>query len=617
MAAIRVRQALRTGVAGRNSAEVMSGVVILGAFLCASAAAMAASGAHGQAAFGRALLELLIVGVPILAGVYSLRAPINARFGIALLIIGFTWSLTALGESSLSVPYTVGRLATWLIVPGVVYLLVAFPDGQVAPGLDRLLVCSAIALAVVLFLGTAPLVRAYPPHTVWATCTTNCPANALSVLDHQPAFIARLIQIREWLVDLLWIGLFLSMLRRWLEASPLQRVAMGPAFVAGATAGLCHIAFYAARQLGAPAGTVVALSWAWTVCIVILCAAFLFGLFWRRMLLAGAMARLTEALRDDVDAPHVREALAAALSDPTVELLIRDEGSCEWHDTHGHTVPARHLSRRGRAATAIGGEPDATSVILIHDVALRDDDELMSGVTALVLAGLRQEQLLLDRTRAMAEVENSRRRIAETADVERARIERDLHDGAQQRLIGLRIRLDEAEEKLHADPVGAADTLRKLGREVDKALEDLRTLARGVYPMVLRDRGLEDALRAIARESPIPVHIASAGVTRYPLEIESAIYFVCVEALQNAMKHASTATGVWIKLAHNHALRFEIRDDGPGFVPDTQRHRGLRNMQDRIEAIGGHLVVDAGRGNGTRVLGCIDTPEVGLTTDRG
>ena len=164
-----------------------SRLAIAGALVCVGAVALASTGASGDAAFGRGLLEALIVGVPIGVGLYALRSPVNASFGIALLAIGFAWSLTALTETSLSVPYTIGRLSTWLIFPCVVYLLLAFPDGRIDKGLDRALLAAVVVIMVVLFFGTAPFVQAFPPKTLWGTCTTDCPDNAVFLLDVQPA----------------------------------------------------------------------------------------------------------------------------------------------------------------------------------------------------------------------------------------------------------------------------------------------------------------------------------------------------------------------------------------------------------------------------------------------
>jgi signal transduction histidine kinase len=604
MAISDAQQISRTG-ARPVSPGVQVWLAALGALVCVGAVTLAATGSRGDAAFGRGLLELLIVGVPIAVGLYALRAPGNAAFGVALLAIGFAWSLTALTESSLEVPYTIGRLATWVTFPCVVYLLLAFPDGRIDRGLDRGILVAVVVIFVFLFYGTAPFVEAFPPKTLWGTCTVDCPPNAVFVVDEQPRFLTDVIYVREWLVEALWIALFISMIRRWRRASPLQRRAMAPAFIAAAALGLSHYAHITARQRGVEADTVIALSSVWTFCIVAVCVGFLGGLVWRRMLLAQAVARLGATLRVGNDHADMRDALAVALRDPTVQLLFRDADSGVWRDARGHERGWPPDLAADRAVTTLGvdGDPD---LAVVHDRALLDDRELLEAVNGMVLAGWRQERLTAELGRAMTDLEESRRRIAEAADLERARIERDLHDGAQQRLVSLRIRLGLAEDLLKADPEAGAQVVRQLGREAEAALDELRSLAGGVYPPILTDRGVPEALKSMALQAPLPVHVIAAGVTRHPVEIEGATYFTCVEAAQNAMKHARNATGVWIKLSETRdRLRFEVRDDGEGFVLDGAAGRGLRNMRDRIEAIGGDLAVETRPGHGTRVTGSV------------
>jgi signal transduction histidine kinase len=584
-------------------------LAIAGALVCIGAVALAAAGSRGDAAFGRALLEALVVGVPIAVGLYALRAPVNASFGIALLAIGFAWSLTALTESSLSVPYTIGRLSTWLTFPCVVYLLLAFPDGRIDRGLDRGILVALVVMFVLLFFGTAPFVQAFPPKTLWGTCTTDCPPNAVFVLDAQPALLTKVIYVREWLVELLWIALVFSMFRRWRAASPLQRRAMSPAFLAGVALGISHYAHITARQLGVDADTVIALSSVWTFCIVAVCAGFLGGLVWRRMLLAQTLAHLGTALRSGDDRFDTREALATAMRDPTVQLLFRDSDSGGWRDARGRDVDWPPEIARNRAVTTVGVGDDRPDVALVHDVALLDDTELLRGVSDMVLADWRRERLTAELGRAMTDLEESRHRIAEAADHERARIERDLHDGAQQRLVALRIRLGIAEERLKTDPGAGIEVVHELGFEAEAALDELRALARGVYPPPLTDRGIADALRSMAMHAPLPVHVTAVGVTRHAIEIESATYFTCVEASQNALKHADGATGVWIRLRQTpDRLAFDVRDNGPGFKADAVDGRGLRNMRDRINAIGGRLTVESTPGTGTQVTGSVPLP---------
>src|SRR4051812_29424541 len=162
----------RHGVAAPTRAAVARGLTLAGPVVCLAAVVVTATGAPGEEAFGRALFELLIVGVPMAAGIYALRAGTDARFALALIAFSLAWSLTALAETPASVPYTIGRLATWLVFPGVVYPLLTFPGGPIAKGLDRVLFVWLLALLVLLFFGTAPLVAAYPPKTLWASGTT-------------------------------------------------------------------------------------------------------------------------------------------------------------------------------------------------------------------------------------------------------------------------------------------------------------------------------------------------------------------------------------------------------------------------------------------------------------
>jgi signal transduction histidine kinase len=188
------------------------------------------------------------------------------------------------------------------------------------------------------------------------------------------------------------------------------------------------------------------------------------------------------------------------------------------------------------------------------------------------------------------------------ADQERLRIERDLHDGAQQRLIVLRIRLSLAEELLDTDPAAGRKAVGALGGEIEHTLEEVRAIAHGVYPAVLSERGLEDAIRGSVAGSPLPVHLVTHRVSRQPAEIELAMYYVCMEALQNVQKHARGATAVWITLRQDDRLTLEVRDDGAGFTPARVSSGGLHNMSDRIEVVGGRLVVDSSAGHGTRVV---------------
>ena len=332
------------------------------------------------------------------------------------------------------------------------------------------------------------------------------------------------------------------------------------------------------------------------ICIVGVAGAVVVAFVRRRLLIADVLGRLSLTLGSAVDVPGLRQALASALGDEELQLRVLGDDNVE-------SMPADELragrpDASGRASLEIsdGGTPVA---VLSFDAALGGDDELVDAIAT-------QTRDALKRLRVTGQLERSRSRIAVAAAEERARIERDLHDGAQQRLIALRIKLSIADELLRTDRPAGERAVQQLGSELDLALEDVCALARGIYPSALADHGLEAALRGLELHSPLPVSVSSRRVTRHSPVIESALYFTCVEALQNATKHARGASGVWISLCQSPTLSLEVRDDGSGFVPRPAGFgRGLRNMADRMEAVGGQLTIDSEPGRGTRVLATI------------
>jgi len=199
----------------------------------------------------------------------------------------------------------------------------------------------------------------------------------------------------------------------------------------------------------------------------------------------------------------------------------------------------------------------------------------------------------------------AQRRVVAAGDAERRRIERNLHDGAQQRLMAVRLELGLLEEQLRQEPHAAAKQLAALRRELDDALDELRELAHGLYPPLLASDGLQAALTAVGRRSPIPVRIDAHALRRAPRSIESTAYFCCIEALQNAVKHAGAGARVTIKLAmRNRCLLFSVEDDGVGFDANVVRPgQGLTNLSDRLSGLGGGAEIRSAPGVGTVLMG--------------
>jgi len=235
-------------------------------------------------------------------------------------------------------------------------------------------------------------------------------------------------------------------------------------------------------------------------------------------------------------------------------------------------------------------------------------DKLLADVAS-------QAGLVLRNVRLIEELRASRQRLVAAQDEERRRLERNIHDGAQQQLVALAVKMRLVESLALKDPSKAATTAAQAKAETQQALEDLRDLARGIYPPLLADRGLAAALEAQARKAPLPVEVDRDGVGRYAQEAEAAVYFCVLEALQNVAKYAEASSAA-VKLAEEDGhIRFTVTDDGRGFeVATTPRGSGLQNIQDRLEALGGWFEVRSKPGEGTTVTGRIPIRSGGAST---
>jgi signal transduction histidine kinase len=242
-----------------------------------------------------------------------------------------------------------------------------------------------------------------------------------------------------------------------------------------------------------------------------------------------------------------------------------------------------------------------------------DDDRVLADLARQVGLALHNSQLdtalqtTLDEVRKQADaLRESRARIVASGDAERRRVERNLHDGAQQHLVALAVNLRLAKDIIVDDQEAGMEMLDQLAVEVQETIQELRELAHGIYPPLLVDSGLVEALRAAAHRNPLPVDIVADGIDRYPSETEAAIYFCCLEALQNAAKHAPDARVEVHLWEESGGLLFTVADDGPGFDPGTaQRGHGYINMADRLGAIGGTVRWDSEIGKGSQVRGSV------------
>ncbi|MET0762635.1 MAG: sensor histidine kinase [Thermoleophilaceae bacterium] len=591
-------------------------VGVVAVVMCAITGALTLAGSPSQYSWFEALARISTVAVPIGVGVFALQRSPFERFGRLLILAGGVWFLATLATSDDAVLYSTGRIAHWFAEPVLLYLLLSFPSGRLEGRRERVVVGAAVLLVLTLYLPTALAVDGYPVPAPVASCTADCPANAFQLTASEPAVIGDVVRpLRELLTILLFTAAAVLLAARIRTTGPLRRRTLMPVLAVAWFRLAAFATALTARRLAPDSDFNEASVWLLTLAVPVTAIAFLVGLVRWWMFIANANRHLASRLRAHATPEDLRGALADAFADPSLTIVywLGDEGG-HWGDADGHVLDAP--SADGRAVTYIR-DGDSVVAAIIHDPALENDRAFVDSATAYAVMTLENHRLEAQTSSLLRAVRESRARIQAAADDERRRIERDLHDGAQQRLVALRIKLELAAERVTngngGDAEGAA-VLRRLGGDVDDALEEVRSLARGIYPASLADRGLVEGLRAAALRNPLPVTVLAAGVGRHSRAIESAAYFCCLEALQNAAKHGHGATAAVIQLAEDGALHVEVRDDGAGFDQDSVvGGSGFTNMRDRVAAVSGELTITSSPGSGTRVAATIPLSAVGQT----
>jgi signal transduction histidine kinase len=582
----------------------IAAVAVMGVAACAVTVGVALSGTSSTEAGFVAAGRALIVGVPIGVGLYAVYRRTGERFGWLLIAAGFGWWLTTFAESDDDLLYSIGRVAGWLVEPGLVYLILAFPSGRLPGRIDRTLVTAIVAVIGALYLPSALLVESYPTPTIWTTCDGECPRNVFFVSGSEPGLVESVLRpLRELLTVLILAAAALRVGFRIRHATRLMRRTLSPV-LAVAVAHLVLLAFgFLVRRADSSSTAVDVLAWLVALTVPAMALGFLVGLLRWRLFVADAVHRLAVRLSRGPNPEELRAGLAEAFEDPTVQVAYRGpEHLGGWVDAQGHPIRLPEVSE-AQCITEVhdGGRLVAA---ISHDRALRDHRELIETAAAYATMTLKNQALTARVNSSLRELRESRARVLATADHERRRLERDLHDGAQQRLVALRIRLELTEELIRQDRGRGLERLHALGAEVDEAVDEIRALARGVYPSLLADRGLAEALRAVALRTPIVTRVVPDGIGRYPEAIERAVYFSALEALQNAAKHARGAKQITISLTDGEDLRFEVRDDGDGFDPAAcVPGAGIANMRDRLVAVDGAFELRSEPGRGTVVSG--------------
>jgi signal transduction histidine kinase len=296
--------------------------------------------------------------------------------------------------------------------------------------------------------------------------------------------------------------------------------------------------------------------------------------------------------------------LREPLGDPGLQLVFLDPGTAA-DDGLAHPVLAE---ARERHVTVV--ERDGTpSVALVHDPQLDDDPELLQAAGAVALLAAENAELDAAWHEALQELRQSRARIVRAGDEQRRRLERNLHDGVQQRLAVIRIELGTVSEAL-AEDSPLRGRLDRVGQGVEDALDEVREVSHGLYPPVLSDWGIVAALERTRAPGDVALELRATGIGRYPAGVESAVYYCCLEAIQNATKHGGAGVRISITLREDaDGLSFEVRDNGPGFDPSTASGgTGLQNMRDRLGALDGQLSITTAGSHGTIVSGTVPLP---------
>jgi signal transduction histidine kinase len=539
----------------------------------------------------------LIVALYVAVGLYTWWRRPDSRLGPLVVGNGFLYAATSFNASGASPAYTLGMVMWAVYVVYTAYVLLSYPRGRLESRLERAFIRAYAVSTAVLTGLTLALSPTFPAAGAFNDCGTRCPANALVGGDAVTGTALNTAASAVFTIAL--IGLTMLLFDKARASGPVLRRAVTPvAAVFTATVAWFVISLYLLPAYPATASAVRIVDGALGVAIPI---AILLGLVWGDLFAAISLSQIAvRASGKPLTPAGVQGVIAEALGDSTIELALWSPDRAGYVDVYGAPVQLPG-DTRARGVTRITGD-DGPVAALIHDPTLDTDSDVVEGLAATSL-------MLLENTRLVEELRASRSRIVEAGERERERIERDLHDGAQQRLVAIQMRLDMARELAGTEDL--ANQLDATKKDAEAAVEELRALARGIYPVVLQELGLAAALRSLGRSFPVPISVTDDGIGRSSDAIEAAIYFVASEAIQNSGKHAGPGAKVAVTLARNEdTIEFTVSDDGVGMSPETDSDGiGIASMRDRIKAVGGHFEIVSAPGQGTSIHGTIPDDE--------
>jgi signal transduction histidine kinase len=562
----------------------VAGVVLTGAVITLALFAQGFRPEAPRERVGGAALD----GVWIVTGLIAWHQRPGNRVGPLMVLFGFV-ELLSYTYWDAPLPYLLAAIAATQIIPVAVHVFTVFPGTRPLTRFERGFVVSTYTAFAVVGLGW--LLFSDPR----ADDCPDCPRNPLRV--ERPDVSDVFQEAGNVLVVVVFVILTVLYVQRFRKARRQGRRALTPLLVAvGAAIGFM-VAVGVADSVGADAASRVLEFfgfWPWAAIPV----ALLVGLL-RTRLQRSAVADLVVELNAAPAPAQLRDAIARTLRDDSLQLALWLPELERYVDLEGNELDPGADPRRSVTVLEHDGKRLAA---LIHDPTLLDDPALVQAVGAAASMQLENARLQAELRAQLKEVRASRVRIVTAGDAERRRLERDLHDGAQQRLIGVRLALQLARGRLADGGTVVDELLDEADAEVTGALGELRALARGIHPAMLTDQGVEAALAALGRRLPVPVELTVCA-ERLPAAVEATAYFVVGESLANVVKHAGASRAtVEISRADGEVL-IEVTDDGVGGADATGA--GIRGLRDRVETLDGRLDVVSEPGHGTRVTAAI------------
>jgi signal transduction histidine kinase len=534
----------------------------------------------------------LVVGWGFIGtGLFAWDRRPNNSVGSLMVATGFAWLLGLTSASNASVIFTAGALVSSIYIVTALHMLLAAPYGRGLSRSDRRIVTVGYLLVTI---GLVPMYLFLDPA---ADGCDGCPANAI-LIEHNESIVG----IWSALVNLVGIGVLvavtISLIRRWRRATRPERRLYAPVYAAGVALMIAVIGQLAVQTAGSEGPAVDILFLLSVIPLALVPYLFLASFVHARMAQGGAVGELMTKLSAPPRPGYVRDALAEALEDPSLELVfwLPERGRYVDADGRDYDVPDDDPSR---AVTRVERDGECVAAI-VHDPTLPQLPGHVEAAGAAAALALDNERLDAELRAKIGELRGSRERMLRIGLEERRRLERDLHDGAQQRLVSMALNIRLARAKLNEDPLAAEQLLATAGSELDSALAELRELARGIHPAVLTDRGLATALETLANRAPVPVEVGELPDERLPEAVELAAYFVVAEALTNVAKYSEASHATVQVERQNGRVVVEVADDGIGGA-DPGRGTGLRGLADRLAVLEGRLEVESAQGHGTTV----------------